>query len=133
MQHKQTRKAAPGRVTSSTRAARSSSGTASPTASGALTCDQIDELLSDLLADELPYAARVGVELHLASCENCAASYKAMKRTVRFVQAHSNTPLEAGTPGGQYLDFTRAIMDDEYEKEPIDAIAEAVVGRRGRG
>ena len=31
-----------------------------------LTCDQIDELLSDLLADELPHAARAGVEAHLA-------------------------------------------------------------------
>jgi anti-sigma factor RsiW len=96
-------------------------------------CDQIDELLSDLLADELPHAARAGVELHLASCDKCAASYKAMKRTVRFVQAHGNTPLALGTPGGQYQDFTRAMMDDEYDREPIDVIAEVVFGKKGRG
>jgi RNA polymerase sigma-70 factor (ECF subfamily) len=133
MQHKPTRKAAPGRVTSSTRAARASSAAAAPAASNAFTCDQIDELLSDLLADELPHAARAGVELHLASCETCAASYKAMKRTVRFVRAHGNTLLEAGSPGGQYQDFTRAMMDDEYGRQPIDVIAKVVFGKRGRG
>ena len=101
-----------------------------PTATG-LSCDEIDELLSDLLADELPDAARAGVEAHLASCETCAASYKAMKRTVRFVRAHANTPLVPGTPGGQYADFTRAMMDDEYDREPVDVIAEAVFGRKG--
>ncbi len=100
-------------------------------APAALTCDQLDELLSDLLADELPHAARAGVEAHLASCDTCAASYRAMKRTVRFVQAHSNTPLDPGTPGGQYRDFTRAMMDDEYDRQPVDVIAEAVFGKKG--
>ncbi len=102
-----------------------------PTAGG-LTCDQLDELLSDLLADELPHTVRGGVEAHLATCGVCAASYKAMKRTVRFVQAHANTPLEPGTPGGQYQNFTRAMMDDEYDREPIDVIAEVVFGKKGR-
>jgi RNA polymerase sigma factor (sigma-70 family) len=100
-------------------------------APAALTCGQLDELLSDLLADELPKAARAGVEAHLGSCDTCAASYRAMKRTVRFVQAHSNTPLEPGTPGGQYRDFTRAMMDDEYGRQPIEVIAEAVFGKKG--
>jgi RNA polymerase sigma factor (sigma-70 family) len=97
----------------------------------ALTCDQIDELLSDLLEDELPQAARAGVEAHVASCATCAASYRAMKRTVRFVRAHANTPLDPGTPGGQYREFTRSMMDDEYDREPIDVIAEAVFGKKG--
>ncbi len=97
-----------------------------------LTCDQIDELLSDLLADELPDAARAGVEAHLATCATCTASYKAMKRTVRFVRAHGNTPLDPGTPGGQYLDFTRAMMDEDYDREPVDVLAEVVFGKRGR-
>lgn len=107
----------------------SASGTPTPSA---LTCDQLDELLSDLLADELPHAARAGVEAHLATCATCAASYRAMKRTVRFVRAHANTPLDPGTPGGQYQDFTRAMMDEDYDREPIDVIAEAVFGKKGR-
>ena len=102
---------------------------------GVLTCDQIDELLSDLLADELAHTARAGVEAHLATCETCAASYKAMKRTVRFVQAHANVPLDPGTPGGAYSAFTRAMMDEDYGREPIAVIAEvvseAVFGKKG--
>ena len=39
-----------------------------------------------------------------------------MKRTVRFVRAHSDTPLEPGTPGGVYSEFTRAMMDDELRQ-----------------
>ena len=38
---------------------------------------------------------------------------------------------EPGTPGGQYQEFTRAMMDDEYDREPIDVIAEAVFGKKG--
>ena len=129
--NKQSRKAAPRHVTPSTRAARPTQA-AAPTASRVLPCEQMDELFSDLLEDELPHAARAGVELHLASCEGCAASYKTMKRTVRFVRAHANTPLDAGTPGGQYSEFTRAMMDDSYDRQPIEVIAEAVFGRKGR-
>jgi RNA polymerase sigma factor (sigma-70 family) len=96
-----------------------------------LSCDQLDELLSDLLADELPHAARSGVETHLRSCNTCATSYMAMKRTVRFVRAHGSTPLEPGTPGGQYSDFTRAIMDDGYDQQPVDVLGEAFFGKKG--
>lgn len=102
-----------------------------PSSSTGLTCDQIDELLSDLLADELAHTARAGVEAHLATCETCAASYKAMKRTVRFVQAHANVPLDPGTPGGEYSAFTRAMMDEDYGREPIAVIADAVFGKKG--
>lgn len=112
------------------RRAVSSSGT-SAASPGTLACAQIDELLSDLLADELPHAAHTGVEVHLATCETCAASYKAMKRTVRFVRAHANVALEPGTPGGEYADFTRAMMDDGYGRQPVDVITEAVFGKKG--
>ena len=97
-----------------------------------MTCDQIDELLSDLLADELPQAARTGVEAHLTACEHCTVAYGAMKRTVRFVQAHANVPLDPGTPGGQYAEFTRATMDSDYGRQPVDVIAEVVFGKKGR-
>ena len=101
-------------------------------APGALNCEQIDELLSDLLADELPHGARAGVEAHLTSCERCTSSYRAMKRTVRFVRAHSRVPLEPGTPGGEYSDFTRATMDDEYGREPVDVLIGAAFTRKGQ-
>lgn len=101
-------------------------------ASPALDCGQIDELLSDLLADELPDGARAGIQTHLDSCERCAASYRAMKRTVRFVRAHSRVPLEPGTPGGQYSEFTRATMDSDYGREPMDVLIEAASTWKGQ-
>ena len=113
------------------RKTRQRAATTRSAASGALDCEQIDELLSDLLADELPDGARAGVEAHLASCERCDASYRAMKRTVRFVRAHADVPLEPGTPGGQYSAFTRATMDSHYGRQPVDVIAESVFGKRG--
>jgi len=100
-------------------------------APSALDCAQIDELLSDLLADELPQAAREGVVAHLGSCARCSASYRAVKRTVRFVRAHAAVPLEPGTPGGQYSAFTRATMDSDYGRQPVDVIADVAFGKKG--
>ena len=74
-----------------------------------MTCDQIDELLSDLIDDELADGVRAGVEAHLTSCEGCAASYRALKRTVRFVRANSAPALRQNSAGGNYADFVRAI------------------------
>lgn len=111
---------------------RRAPATADAAAGSALDCDQIDELLSDLLADELPEGARSGVEAHLASCGRCATSYRAMKRTVRFVRAHSRVPLQPGTPGGRYSDFTRAMMDGEYERQPVDVLIQATSTRKGQ-
>ena len=82
---------------------------------GALSCNEIDELLSDLFADELPHTTAAGVQSHLAACERCAASYKALKRTVRFVRAHHDVSLKPGTPGGQYMEFSRALAVSTYE------------------
>jgi RNA polymerase sigma factor (sigma-70 family) len=102
-------------------------------APAALPCAHVDELLSDLLTDDLPQGARAGVEAHVALCGACAASYRAMKRTVRFVQAHADVPLQTGTPGGEYSDLTRATMDGDYGRQPVEVIAEAAFGKKGRG
>lgn len=110
---------------------RAAAGATAP-AGSALDCAQIDELLSDLLADELSEGARAGVQAHLATCERCATSYRAMKRTVRFVRAHSRVPLDPGTPGGAYSDFTRAMMDDEWGREPVELLIEAASTRKGQ-
>jgi hypothetical protein len=80
-----------------------------------MSCAQIDELLSDLLADELPEGVRAGVETHIACCNHCSTAYKKLKRTVRFVQAQSAPALAPGTPGGNYFEFTSALMQGEPE------------------
>ncbi len=97
-----------------------------------MNCDQIEELLSDLLDGELADGARAGVESHLASCERCAGSYRALKRTVRFVRSNANVELEPGTPGGAYFDFTRAISDSENGADPEAIARTQIPGLKGR-
>jgi anti-sigma factor RsiW len=75
-------------------------------------CDDVDELLSDLIDDELAEGARASVLAHIATCERCDTSHRALKRTVRFVRANATTRLVPGTPGGDYQQFERALMDD---------------------
>lgn len=104
--------------------ARAAAALAAPPTAAAFACDEIDELLSDLLADELPHTTAAGVQAHLASCERCAASYKALKRTVRFVRRHQRVPLQPGTPGGNYMEFSRALVEPVGES-PEDVIARA--------
>jgi putative zinc finger protein len=82
-----------------------------------MTCDQIEELLSDLLDDELAAGARAGVESHLASCGRCAASYKKLRRTVRFVRANSAGNFAPGTNGALYAGFTRALVDEDFKTQ----------------
>jgi len=89
-----------------------------------MTCDQIDELLSDLLDGELAGETLRAVELHLQSCDACAASYKQLKRTVRFVRANSEPELAPGTPGGLYAQFTRSHMDAARGTSELDVIRE---------
>ena len=91
-----------------------------------MTCDQIDELLSDLLDEQLTDGVRAGVEAHLASCSDCAAAYRALRRTVRFVRAHANAQFTPGTPGDDYRNFVRATMDEEYDRTPVQVLVEAL-------
>ncbi|MBI5285910.1 MAG: zf-HC2 domain-containing protein [Chloroflexi bacterium] len=98
-----------------------------------MTCEQIDELLSDLLDNELADGVRAGVEAHLASCDTCAESYRALKRTVRFVRAHAGTAPRPGTPGGVYQEFTRALMDDSGTDAPEQILIRGIAGRRNEG
>ena len=95
-----------------------------------MTCEEIQELLSDLIDDELADGARVAVESHLAACEACEAEHRALLRTVRFVRANSSAALRPGTPGGVYMDFTRALADEAYGRSGTDVMAEFMLGRR---
>jgi Putative zinc-finger len=92
-----------------------------------MSCDDIEELLSDLIDDELAAGARASALAHIASCERCAASYRALKRTVRFVRANARAELLPGTAGGEYQQFTRALVDDTFGKTGKE-IAERSLG-----
>jgi len=93
-----------------------------------MSCDEIEELLSDLIDDELADGARAGVQAHLTSCDRCAATYHALKRTVRFVQANADARLAPGTPGGVYQRFTRAVTEGASGRGAVDVIDDALRG-----
>ena len=91
-----------------------------------MNCEQIDELLSDFLDDELSEGARSGVQAHLASCEDCATSYKQLARTVRFVKKNGRAPIS--TFGGEnYATFVRALADTEFEPDPVRVLVEGLI------
>jgi anti-sigma factor RsiW len=88
-----------------------------------MNCDQIDELLSDYIDDELSEGARGGVEQHLATCVDCLRSFKQLIRTVRFVKKNGRVPLT--TFGGQnYMTFVRSLSDPTYDVDPTRVLAE---------
>ena len=88
-----------------------------------MNCDEAGELLSELLDDELPEAARAGVEAHVASCERCAGEYRKLARTVRFVRA--NVSQGPRTPMGRAEEeLMRAATDETYTKDPVQVLVE---------
>ncbi len=93
-----------------------------------MSCDEIQELLSDLLDDELAAGARAGVEAHLGSCQNCARAYKQLRRTVRFVRSNSAGNFAPGTNAALYAGFTRALVDDAYQSEHERILRDDVFG-----
>jgi len=92
-----------------------------------LACAQIDELLSDLIEGDLAEGVRAGIEAHLATCAHCASACKKLKRTVRFVRAQADTPLEPGTPGGAYMEFTAALAQGETERA-VNTLGRSILG-----
>lgn len=91
-----------------------------------MNCVQIDELLSDFIDDELSEGARDGVQAHLASCAECARSYRQLARTVRFVRKNGRAPIR--TFGGEnYATFVRALADTEYQEDPVRILAQGII------
>jgi phytoene dehydrogenase-like protein len=87
-----------------------------------MNCEAVEELLSDLIDDELGQGARTAVLEHLASCEECAAAYKRLARTVRFVRTNGTVDLKSGTPGSWYAEFTRALVDPAVARTGEDVM-----------
>ena len=85
-----------------------------------MNCDAAEELISELIDGELPEATRSEVEAHIDACERCGPLAKQMQRTVRFVRTNSRTMLTPNTPGGNYMEFTRALVDDAERRTGED-------------
>jgi len=50
-----------------------------------MTCDRIQELLSDYIDGELSSAGSLGVQSHLKRCMHCESEHQALRRTVQLV------------------------------------------------
>ncbi len=98
----------------------------SPRTRAALTCEQAQPLLADLIDGELGGDERARVETHIAGCVDCGREHRALKRTVRFVRANGRTDVAPGTSGAVHRDFTRATMDDSYGRTPVEVIFETL-------
>ena len=91
-----------------------------------MTCTETRDLLSDYIDDELAAAARGHVTAHLAECDGCRAQHRALRRTVRFVQAHAGALPDVTAPGATYARFTRTIVDETVAETPEQVLAEAL-------
>lgn len=84
-----------------------------------MTCDEAELLISDLIDDEIADGDRGALMSHIGACEDCASTLKQMRRTVRFVRANS-IELRPGTPGAQYMEFTRAMVAPDDERDFVE-------------
>ena len=99
-------------------------------ASSPATCAEVRPLLSDLMDGDVAADVRERAEGHIASCGACAKAQRALRRSVRFVRANAGTTPAAGTPGRQYEDFHRAIMDDSFGRTPLEVLLEGLAPRK---
>ena len=95
-----------------------------------MNCTQVGPLLSELLDGELPDETRVAAEAHLEACGECAREFRALRRTVRFVRGRASVAMTAGTPGGIYEEFNRAIADPASNADPMAVMLNGLLGNR---
>jgi anti-sigma factor RsiW len=98
-----------------------------------MTCDEIDELLSDYVDDELGEETRGRVAAHLASCAGCAAELRKLRRTLRFVRANGAVDPSRRAAGANYADFTRSLVDAEAARSTGEVLLEWLSGDRAKG
>ena len=85
-----------------------------------MNCIEAEALMSELFDGELGEDAARGVSGHIEACEVCAREYRALSRTVRFVQGNAATQIAPGTPGAVYDDCVRAIVDESFGMNPAE-------------
>lgn len=90
-----------------------------------MNCEQIEELLSDLIDDELAAGARAGVEAHIASCEGCRETYRQLRRTVRFVRANAAHDAKPSEAARVYEGFIRTVVTSDDERATKGLLREA--------
>ena len=79
----------------------------------------VRSLLSDYLDGELNEEASQMVEEHLSSCEACASSYRALRRTMRFIQANGRHGIRPQSAERSAERFYRTLMRPGSTEEEV--------------
>jgi anti-sigma factor RsiW len=73
-------------------------------------CRHVRSLLSDYLDGELNDDAAAQVREHLDGCPRCAERFRALRRTVRFIQAKGPVEVPAHSPERSVERFYASLM-----------------------
>jgi anti-sigma factor RsiW len=76
-------------------------------------CRHVRSLLSDYLDGELNEDASQQMREHLDGCAPCAGRYRALRRTVRFIQAKGRVDVPADSPERTAERFYAALMSPD--------------------
>ena len=82
---------------------------------GMITCQQVDQFLTDYLDDTLPRVQRIRFERHLRFCRECRDYVHAYQASIRLSrQALADPPTPAEPPA----DLVTAILDASGRNSP---------------
>jgi anti-sigma factor RsiW len=99
-------------------------------------CRHVRSLLSDYLDGELNDDASQQVQAHLDGCEPCAGRYRALRRTVRFIQAKGRVDVPAESPERAAERFYAALMKPDSDDTDMSRVfaeeAQRLVNTEGR-
>ena len=73
----------------------------------------VDAFLSEYLDGDLGHDAAAEVAAHVAACDRCADRLRALRRTVRFIQANGPVDLPPDSPARSVERFDRVLMDPD--------------------
>jgi anti-sigma factor RsiW len=99
-------------------------------------CRHVRSLLSDYLDGELNDDASQQVQAHLDDCKRCAARYRALRRTVLFIQTKGRVEVPAESAERAAERFYGALMRPDTNDTDVWRVfaeeAERLVNTQGR-
>ena len=82
-------------------------------------CRHVRSLLSDYLDGDLNEDASQQVREHLDACARCADRYRALRRTVRFIQAKGQVDVPVDSPERTAERFYAALMSPDANDDDV--------------
>jgi len=85
-------------------------------------CRHVRSLLSDELDGELNEDASEQLRKHLGACEPCADAFRALRRTVRFIQAKGPVDVPADSAERSAERFLAALMSADTDEAELGRV-----------